>query len=63
MFRSVSHMTYFVMKLIHLQHKVVKYYSFKRKLYSLFVSQESPKIVASKTLPAKIDTLKGFIPL
>ena len=62
-FRSVSNLTYFVVKRIHLQFKVVKYYSFKLKLYSLFASQERPKIIASKMLPARIDTLECFTPL
>ena len=62
-FRSGSCMTYFVMKRIQLPFKVVKYYSFKWKLYSLFASQESPKIVASKMLPAKVDTLQCFMPI
>ena len=60
---SVSNMTYFVMKRIHLQLKVVKYYFFKWQIYSLFTSQESPQIVASKTLPAKTDTLQYPMPI
>ena len=60
-FGRVCKMTYFVTKRFHLQLKLVKYYSFKGKLYSLLASQESPKIVASKTLPAKIDTLQCFM--
>ena len=53
--RKISNITYFVMKRIHLQLKVVKYG------YSLFASQEIQQIVASETLPAKIDTLKCFM--
>ena len=60
-FKSVSKMTYCVMKRIHLELKVVRYYSLKLKLYSLVASQESTKIVASKTLSAKMDTLQCFM--
>ena len=42
---------------------MVKYYSFKWKCYSLYASQESPKIVARKTMPAKIDTIQCFMPI
>ena len=53
----------FVMKLFHLQLEVVKYYYFKWKLHSLFASPESSKIAASKTLPAKIDTIQCVMPI
>ena len=62
-FRSVSNLTSFVEKRIHLQLKAVKYYSFMLKLYYLFASQERPKIVASKMLPERIDTLECLTPL
>ena len=56
-------MTYFVLKQIDIPLQVVKYCSFALKFYSLFASQDSLKIVASKTLPARIDTLQGAIHL
>ena len=56
-FRCWFNMTGFGMEHIYWQLKVMKYYSFKQKLYSLFASQESTKIVAIKTVPVRKDTI------